>query len=92
MDDKDESMRRMAFARDTILRELMRALVEEGVLPPDRAARIVQAAASENFLEEGEIGPACKAARSYLLTVADAFRGLGRDFARRGGPPRHDPS
>jgi hypothetical protein len=81
--DREMSHFSMTNANATMIREMLRYLVEEGLMEGARAGQIVREAADEEFAPEHSSGSAYDAGRAYLLGLARAFA----DFPPYPGKP-----
>ena len=78
-------------AHSAVLRDVMRHLVEEDLMPSDKAARILLDAAANDLPPERSTGATYDAARDEMVSIATAllsWPGNGRRSEGQG--PRHD--
>ncbi|WP_242186553.1 hypothetical protein [Sphingomonas sp. CARO-RG-8B-R24-01] len=80
----------LVAAHTAILRDVMRHLVEEELLPPEKAGRILLQAAEHDLPAAESTGETYDTARNELISIATAligFPGSGRAQTGRGPKP-----
>lgn len=89
--DVNQAVTRMAFAQSSIMRGLLRHLVEENYIEPAKAAKIILDAVALDYPPEDSTGYSYNLARETLTDLASALLAWpGSDDAKARRGPKQD--